>query len=134
MTNIDFVVLLVIVAEGLLLADVYLRLALRVSRRTHDGSERLAASLDERAVTLPLALASARAALAEQGAAAEHALWTLKRADEQLAAATVALAARRAGLDALRERLDRTRAGVATLKSAARLIMRAIELRRAILG
>ncbi len=98
------------------------------------GLTRVAASLDERALTLPLALSSARAVLAERGAAVEHAGWVIARFDEQAERIEGTLAQRRAGLDATRARLEGARAGVKRLKSAARLIMRAIELRRAILG
>lgn len=95
------------------------------------GLSRLAASLDERAATLPLTLMSARATLAERGAAVEHALWVIGRFDEQATRIQTTMAARRATLDATRTRLEGARAGVDRLKSAVRLIMRLIELRRA---
>jgi hypothetical protein len=98
------------------------------------GLARVAASLDERALTMPLALSSTRAALAERGAAAEHALWVIARFDERAQRIEGTLARQRAGLDATRARLEGALANVEKLKSAARLIMRAIELRRAILG
>ncbi len=98
------------------------------------AAERLSASLNERAITLPETLSGARAGLAERGAAAEHALWTIARFDEQVERATGTLAERRERLDALRARLEGARVNVERLKSAGRLIMRAIELRRAILG
>ena len=97
-------------------------------------AERLSASLNERAITLPETLSSARARLAERGAAAEHASWTIARFDEQVERATSTLAERRERLDALRATLEGARVNLERLKSAGRLIMRAIELRRAILG
>ena len=109
-------------------------LAWRRASAAHPAAEQLAATLDERAITLPGSLSSVRATLAEQGAAAEHALWTLARVDERLAQATRTMAERRQALDALGARLEGARTNVERLKSAARLIMRAIELRRAFLG
>lgn len=95
------------------------------------GLARVAASLDDRALTMPLALSSIRAGLAERGAAAEHALWMIARFDERAQHIEGTLARQRVGLDATRARLERATANVERLKSAARLIMRAIELRRA---
>ena len=85
-------------------------------------------------MALPAEVASWRATLAEVGAAAEHALWSSARFDSQVAAATVALAERREELDRLRTRLEDAQVTIERLKSAGRLIMRAIELRRAFLG
>jgi hypothetical protein len=95
------------------------------------GLTRLEASLDERAITLPLTLASARAALAERGAAIEHVLWVIGRFDERASRIQTTMAERRAGLDATTARLEGARASVDRLKSAVRLIMRLIEIRRA---
>jgi hypothetical protein len=92
---------------------------------------RLATSLDERALALPVTLQTARADLAERGAASAHALWQLARVGERIDGATVALAERRHALDALRAKLEGARANVERLKSVVGLIMRAIELRRA---
>ena len=95
---------------------------------------RMAVRLDERAQTLPLALSSTRAELAERGAAVEHAMWVMARFDERADNLVGSMARARAGLDAARARLEGARGNVERLKSTARLIMRAIELRRAILG
>lgn len=95
------------------------------------GLARLAVSLDERARTLPLALWSTRAALAERGAALEHATWVMARFDERADNLVGSMARGRAGLDATRAKLEGARRNVERLKSTARLIMRAIELRRA---
>jgi len=122
---------LVVVAALCVLTAV---VAWRRTSAAHAGMERLATSLYERAITLPEAISSSRASLAERGAAAEHALWTIGRFDGQLEQATKTMAQRRQSLDTLRARLEGARVNVERLKSAARLIMRAIELRRAILG
>ncbi|MGI8928120.1 MAG: hypothetical protein ACR2H0_01460 [Candidatus Limnocylindrales bacterium] len=98
------------------------------------GLARVATSLDERALTLPLALWSTRAALAERAAAVEHANWMLTRFDERADNLIGSMARGRAGLDAAGARLEGARGNVERLKSTARLIMRAIELRRAFLG
>jgi hypothetical protein len=58
----------------------------------------------------------------------------LSRFDTKLADTTRALAARRRGVDRLHERVIASRGAIERLKSALHLIMRAIELRRTILG
>jgi len=98
------------------------------------GLARVAVNLDERALTMPLALSSTRASLAERGSAFEHALWLLARFDGRADNLAAAMARGRANLDTTRARLEGARGSVERLKSTARLIIRAIELRRAILG
>lgn len=95
------------------------------------GLARMAVNLDERALTLPLALSSTRAALAERGAAVEHALRVMARFDERADNLVASIARGRARLDTTRAKLEGARGNVERLKSTARLIMRAIELRRA---
>lgn len=124
------VALVVTAAVALLGATVLWRRA----SAAQTGLTRVAASLDERTLTLPPALLSARAALAERGAAVERAGRMIARFDGRAEGIEGTLAQRRAGLDATRQKLEGARAGMQRLKSAARLIMRAIELRRAILG
>jgi len=94
----------------------------------------VAAQLDDAAATLPPRIRDARAMLAEQGAAAEHALWTIQQYDRQLDKLSVRLASGGQSMDEMHESLERARTAVARLVSATRLIMRAVELRRAILG
>ena len=94
----------------------------------------VAEQLDDAAATLPPRIREARAMLAEQGAAAEHALWTMQQYDRQLDRMSVRLASGGRSIDELHESLERARIAVARLVSATRLIMRAVELRRAILG
>ena len=90
--------------------------------------------LDEAAATLPPRIRDARAMLAEQGAAAEHALWTIDRYDKELEKLHLRLAARGQSIDELHDSLERARTAVARLVSATRMIVRAVELRRAIWG
>ncbi|MEX2548457.1 MAG: hypothetical protein WD830_11835 [Chloroflexota bacterium] len=98
------------------------------------GMAQLARSIDDMAHTLPVSLSIARVELAEQGAAVEHSMWLLARFGDRVDGATLALAERRQALDATRAKLEGARANVERLKSVVGLIMRAIELRRAILG
>ncbi len=129
--------LVLLTAAFVALAAVFLLGAVMAWRRalaTRPVVERFAASIDERAIKLPQTIGAARAGLAERGAAAEHAWLTIARFDEQVERATNTLAERRAALDALRARLEAARVNVERLKAAVRLIMRAIELRRAFLG
>ncbi len=95
----------------------------------------VSAQLDEAAATLPPRIQDARAMLAEQGAAAEHALWTIDQYDQELEK-TAPFGSRRAGksIDELHDSLERAHTAVARLVSATRMIMRAVELRRAIWG
>jgi hypothetical protein len=114
-----------------------LAVAVLVARRL--GAARVtlitvAAQLDDVAQTLPPRIRDARAMLAEQGAAAEHALWTIEQYDREIERLTVRLASRGKSIDDLHASLDRARSAVARLVSVTRLIMRAVELRRAILG
>jgi chromosome segregation ATPase len=118
-------------------ALVILGLAVFVLRKLSaagDGLAGLADQLDDTALTLTERVEIARASLAEQGAAIEHTLWTMRRFDEQVDALTVSLRARRQTLDELQQTLRGARVGIERLKSAIRLIARAIELRRAFLG
>jgi hypothetical protein len=108
--------------------------ALRKLSAAGDGLAGLADQLDESALTLTQRVEIARASLAEQGAAIEHTLWTMRRFDEQVAALTISLRARRQTLDELQQTLRGARVGIERLKSSLRLIVRAIELRRTFLG
>ncbi|HUR16958.1 MAG TPA: hypothetical protein VMZ33_06710 [Candidatus Limnocylindrales bacterium] len=118
------------------LALVALVVALVLWRRTRGvtiPSAALVQRLDERAQRLPAAIGTARANLAERTATIEHGLWLMARADAQIEATTVALRQRRVSLDQLREKMERSRARAETLKSTARMIIRALELRRTFL-
>jgi hypothetical protein len=111
--------------------------ALVFRRRARVASQsliRLSKNLDDRAAFMPIMLSTGRANLAERGAAIEHGIWMLSRFDTKLADTTRALAARRRGVDRLHERVIASRGAIERLKSALHLIMRAIELRRTILG
>jgi hypothetical protein len=112
-------------------------LAIVTWRRLADarsGLTALSEQLDGEALTLTQRLSTARASLAEQGAAIEHTLWTMRRFDDQVDALTISLRERRKTLNELQQTLKGARAGIERLKAAVRLIVRAIELRRAILG
>jgi methyl-accepting chemotaxis protein len=114
-----------------------LTVAFLVARRlgeTRAALNTVAAQLDDAAATLPSRIRDSRAMLAEQGAAAEHALWTMQQYDRQLDKMSVRLASGGKSIDEMHESLERARTAVARLVSATRLIMRAVELRRAILG
>jgi chromosome segregation ATPase len=118
-------------------ALVMLLAALMLRRRMNAAADSVAGArrfLDEQAAMLPIVLSTSRADLAERHAGIEQHLWTAKRLDSQIAAATAALAERRRGLDEIRDRMENSRVGVERMKSALRMIMKAIELRRTILG
>ncbi len=114
-----------------------LTVAVVVARRlgeTRAALATVAEQLDDAAATLPPRIRDARAMLAEQGAAAEHALWTIQQYDRELDKMSVRLASSGQSIDELHESLERAKVAVARLVSATRLLMRAVELRRAILG
>jgi len=83
---------------------------------------------------LPTRLARLRAELAEREAAMEHVLWQLDRADARIGATTTRLTAVRARSDAAGQKIVGAKANVDRAKQALRLVLRAMELRRAILG
>lgn len=95
-------------------------------------------SLDTRLVkaTPPLAgrLAAMRADLAAVSTQTERALWSLSRFDERADAAREALAGTRTALDKDRARLIAAHGAIIRIKKSARMILKALELRRAILG
>jgi hypothetical protein len=114
-----------------------LSVAVLVSRRLGAGRAALATiseQLVDAAATLPSRIRESRAMLAEQGAAAEHALWTMQQYDRQIEKLSARLATGGQSIDDMHESLERARTGVARLVSATRLLMRVVELRRAILG
>lgn len=102
------------------------RAAARTSRALGAAEIRLVA----RAQTLPASAAGAREQLAAVRAQAERTLWTLPSLDARIDSTTADLAARRAASDRLRTDMVRSRAGLTRIRNSARLIIRAIELRR----
>ena len=76
----------------------------------------------------------ARLRLSEFHATIEHALWSLSRLDQRIDAARVALVLQRAGLDKSRGRIVGARAEIERIRHGARLVLRALELRRTFLG
>ncbi len=95
-------------------------------------------ALDARLVegTPPLAdrMATVRSDLAALSTQTERALWSLSRFDERANAAQEKLAATRETLDADRARLIAARGAISRVQKSARLILKMLELRRAILG
>ena len=122
---------LVVTALVALVASVLLWRRSAAITRTLDG---LATSLGRRADDVPGQISTARVELAERTAAIEHLLWSITRADANLEQTRAALASRRRALDEVRISLERGRDSVERGKAALRLVMRAIELRRTILG
>jgi hypothetical protein len=79
-------------------------------------------------------LSVARADLAAVSTQTERALWSLARFDERADTAREHLARTRATLDKDRARLIATRDAIIRMRKSARLILKMLELRRAILG
>lgn len=92
--------------------------------------ERLMAQTAE----IPVRLHGARLQIGEFHATTEHTLWELSRLDQRVDATRVALVTQRAGLDNARERMVGARPDVERIKGGARLVLRALELRRTFLG
>lgn len=119
------------------LALLTLLVALLVRRRLRQmasDAQLLAADCARLADTLPQTLARARTQLMDANSTAERGLWWLARFDERTAASRAVLAAGTAELDALRARLLKARSNVESIKAGLRMVIRAIELRRTILG
>jgi hypothetical protein len=83
---------------------------------------------------LPTRFHGTRLRLSEFHASAEHALWSMSRLDQRIDATRVALVTHRAELDKGRARLVAARAEIERIKNGARLVVRALELRRTFLG
>ena len=114
-----------------------LAVALLVVRRmgaVHAALATVETQLDDAAATLPARIRESRAMLAEQGAAAEHTLWTMQQYDRQMDKMSARLQSSGRSIDEMHESLERAKVAVARLVSATRLLMRVVELRRAILG
>lgn len=122
---------LVVTALAMLLSVVLVRRrAGRLTRRT----DAWATSLTGRAETLAGELGNARKTFAAANAAIESGLWTLARLDERLDRDRIALANRRQSMDTLRGQILAASSTIDRVKSGARTVLRAIELRRVILG
>ena len=91
-------------------------------------------ALAGQATAISLRLATARSGLTDLQARTEQILGSLPDADTRMATATSELGARRAASDSLRARLVESHATIARVRATARLVMRAIELRRIFLG
>lgn len=94
--------------------------------------------VDERLVNetplLAARMGAQRADMAELSAATERALWSLARFDDRLDTVSAGLARRRVALDNDRARLIAARASIVRVRRTAQMLIKVIELRRAILG
>lgn len=79
-------------------------------------------------------LATTRTELAAVSTQTERALWSLSRFDERAEATREALAKTRTTLEVDRARLIAARGAITRVQKSARLILKMLELRRAILG
>ena len=128
----------VVAAVFVLLAGVSLVAALLVRRttaRTRHGLLGLDERLAARSRTIGADLAIVRGRLAGASRAdTERVLWSLAAFDSRLDAAQAALRERRAASDTLRSSMVRNRGALLRATNSARVLMRAIELRRDLLG
>ena len=90
--------------------------------------------LDAQTPLLADRLVAARADLAGVSTRTERALWSLSRFDERAEAAQEALIKARTTLDNDRARLIAARGAIIRVQKSARMIMKALELRRTFLG
>lgn len=111
-------------------ALVFSRALSRAGAGLRVRDKRLVAQVAE----LPGRFHDARLRLSEFHATTEHALWSLSRLEQHIDATRVALVTGRAGLDRSRERIVGARAEIERIKRGARLVLRALELRRTFLG
>jgi len=102
--------------------------------RASRGLRHLEAKLDDRGHAVRGRLVAAAGDLASLRTHGERALWALERADVRLDAMARELAARRRGSDTLRAQLLGSEARLHRIREGARLLLRAIELRRDLLG
>jgi hypothetical protein len=107
------------------------------SRRLEAFSAKLRVA-DERLVNEAPALATRlgaqRAGLAQLSAATERGLWSVSRFDDRLDTVRAGLAMRRVALDRNRARLIAARATIVRVRRSAQMLIKVMELRRAILG
>ena len=101
-----------------------------VGRQLRTVDERLA----HEAPLLAARMGAQRTDMAEVSAATERALWSLARFDERLDTVRAGLATRRVALDHDRTRLIAARATIVRAKRAAQMLIKMMELRRAITG
>lgn len=112
--------------------------AFMIRRATHHASVALRQA-DERlragraSVAANIAAGAAKMA-ADSRAGTERALWTLAGADARMDALQVDLRDRRAASDRLRTSITRNRGALVRVRNSARLLIRAIELRREFQG
>ena len=124
----------VVLAFLALLAVLMALLARRALSQVGETAHQLAGELAGQASSLPRALDHARGQLMTAGTATERGLWSLGQFDGHVVAATAELAERRIELDNMRARLQQARSRIESVKSGVQMLIRAIELRRTILG
>ena len=124
-------VVLSVLAVVTLLASLLLVRALRRTRQALGTAE---VRLADHETLLPSRFSDLRGQLAMAHAASERALWSLSRLDQKVDALAGELSSRRTSLDAQRDRIVAARITATRLRSGARMLIRAIELRRTILG
>jgi hypothetical protein len=101
-----------------------------VSRQLRSVDARLAHEVP----VLATRIGAARSDLAAVSAQAERALWSLSRVDARLDAATEGLKTRRVAIERDGDRLVAARSAIIRIKKSARIVLKMLELRRAILG
>jgi hypothetical protein len=108
--------------------------AWRVLGRAGTDMRRLEERLTARALTMPHGAVATRQRLTALRAQSESALWTISNLDARLERTELALAGGRAASDSLRASMARNRRRLVQLRNGARMLLRAIQLRREFLG
>lgn len=106
----------------------------RLSGRSARRSSRLSAKMSARASTMAADFEAVRGHLVTIRAASETGLWSLARLDERTEATRTSLVRRREAMATARLQLQAAGTNIERIKSTARLVTRAIDLRRKILG
>ena len=119
-----------IAATGLAGALVSWRVLGRAGKDMRSLEERLTA----RALTLPHGAATTRQRLTALRAQSERALWTISNLDARLERTQLVLVERRAASDSLRASMAHNQRLLGRLRNGARMLLRAIQLRREFLG
>jgi len=130
----DLTLLVAVLAVFVVLVVWFVRVVTGRLGEMSAASRRLDARLAAQAPQLAARMAAVRNDLAAVSTQTERALWSLSRFDERVDAARSGLATRRVALDEDRARLIAARTAIIRVKKSAGLILKMLELRRAILG
>jgi len=130
----DLTLLVAVLAVFVVLVVWFVRVVTSRLGEMSAASRRLDARLAAQAPQLAARMAAVRNDLAAVSTQTERALWSLSRFDERVDAARAGLATRRVALDEDRARLIAARTAIIRVKKSAGLILKMLELRRAILG